>query len=102
MADVTTIKKNSQPQIGLITEVHGPVVVIRCDTLPPLRQGLSAYLDHDTCYFEVHQHLDKNHVRAIVLHRSGGLYRGMPVYDTGTPLHVPVAPECLATFVKVS
>ena len=101
MADVITREKNSQPQIGLITEVHGPVVVIRCDTLPPLRQGLSAYLDHDTCYFEVHQHLDKNHARAIVLHRSGGLYRGMPVYDTGTPLHVPVAPECLGRLLNV-
>jgi len=101
MADVTTIKKNSQPQIGVITEVHGPVVVITCEHLPPLRQGLSAHLDHDTCYFEVHQHLDKNHVRAIVLHRSGGLYRGMPVYDTGTPLHVPVSPECLGRMFNV-
>ena len=25
--------------IGTITEVHGPVVVVRCSRLPPLRQA---------------------------------------------------------------
>jgi F-type H+-transporting ATPase subunit beta len=101
MADTTTSKINSQPQIGVITEVHGPVVVIDCENLPPLRQGLCAPLDHDTCYFEVHQHLDRNHVRAIALHRSSGINRGMAVYDTGSPLHVPVAPDCLGRLLNV-
>ena len=27
-------------EIGAIVEVHGPVVHIRCDTLPPLQQAL--------------------------------------------------------------
>ena len=77
--------------IGVIAEVHGPVVVLDCETLPPLRQALYADYDHDTCQFEVLQHLDAHHVRAICLHRSTGLHRGMPVYDTGAPLHVPVS-----------
>ena len=87
--------------IGVITEVHGPVAVIACDTLPPLRQALSAQFNHETYLFEVHQHLDERHIRTITLHRSTGLYRGMPVYDTGAPLHVPVTPECLGRLLNI-
>jgi F-type H+-transporting ATPase subunit beta len=76
------------------------VVVIACRPLPILRQALYADLDHETYLFEVHQHLDEQHVRAITLHRSAGLRRGMPVYDTGAPLHVPVAPECLGRLLN--
>jgi F-type H+-transporting ATPase subunit beta len=82
-------------RIGTITEVHGPVIVIGCEQLPPLHQALTAAADGDTYLFEVHQHLDERHVRAIALHRSTGLARGTPVFDTGAPLHVPVSPDCL-------
>ena len=34
--------------IGEIAEVEGPVVVIACRTLPPLRQALCARLDSET------------------------------------------------------
>jgi F-type H+-transporting ATPase subunit beta len=88
------------PPVGLITEVHGPVVVIFCEKLPPLRQALFTSLDHETYLFEVHQHLDQQHVRAITLHRSAGLYRSLPVYDTGAPLHVPVSTSCLGRMLN--
>ena len=94
-------KENSQTPIGVIAEVHGPVVVIACDTLPPLQQALCAHLDHETYLFEVHQHLDERHVRAITLHRSTGLHRGMTIYDTGTPLHIPVTSECLGRLLNI-
>ncbi len=87
--------------IGYIHEVQGPVVVIRCERLPPLRQALSTCLDNDMVLFEVHQHIDERHVRAITLHSTSGISRGMPVYDSGAPLHVPVAPECLGRVVNV-
>ena len=87
--------------VGMITEVHGPVVVITCDTLPPLHQALMAKIDHETFLFEVHQHLDEHHVRAITLHRSSGLYRGMAVFDTGAPLHIPVTVNCLGRLLNV-
>jgi F-type H+-transporting ATPase subunit beta len=90
-----------QTAVGFITEVHGPVAVIACDTLPPLRQALCANFDHETYLFEVHQHLDEHHIRAITLHRSTGLYRGMPVYDTGASLHVPVSRECLGRLLNI-
>jgi len=91
----STLTIDESLQIGIITEVHGPVVVIACDRLPSLRQALCTHLDHETYLFEVHQHLDEQRTRAITLHRSAGLRRGMPVYDTGAPLHVPVSPDCL-------
>jgi len=86
--------------VGVISEVQGPVVVIDCDLLPPLRQALFASLNGDTYLFEVHQHLDEHRARAITLHRSSGLYRGMPVFDTGAPLHVPVTDECLGRLLN--
>ncbi|WP_441338253.1 F0F1 ATP synthase subunit beta [Microbulbifer sp. YPW16] len=88
-------------QIGVITEVHGPVVVIRCQRLPPLRRALKAFVDGETYLFEVHQHLDQHHARAITLHRTGGLCRGRPVYDTGAPLHVPVSIDCLGRLLNI-
>ena len=99
MAGTASTQRDSLP-VGTITEVHGPVVVIACRPLPILRQALYADLDHETYWFEVHQHLDEQHVRAITLHRSAGLRRGMPVYDTGAPLHVPVSPDCLGRLLN--
>ncbi len=88
-------------QIGSIAQVHGPVVDIACAVLPPLHQALVSKLDGQSCTFEVHQHLDEKHVRAITLHRAAGLRRGMPVFDTGSTLRVPVAPECLSRLLDL-
>ena len=87
--------------VGTISEVHGPVVVIRCVSLPPLRQALRASVNSDTYLFEVHQHVDQSHVRAITLHRTSGLRRGLPVFDTGAPLHVPATKECLGRLLNI-
>ncbi|MCW8922961.1 MAG: F0F1 ATP synthase subunit beta [Gammaproteobacteria bacterium] len=87
--------------IGNIVGVHGPVVIIACDRLPPLHQALTASIDHENYLFEVHQHLDEKHVRAITLHTSSGLRRGMAVYDTGAPVQVPVSPDCLGRLLNI-
>jgi hypothetical protein len=79
--------------IGAISAIQGPVVVIACDRLPPLHQALKACIDDETYLFEVHQHLDERRVRAITLHSTAGLRRGLPVYDTGAPLQVPIASD---------
>jgi F-type H+-transporting ATPase subunit beta len=101
MLQTSTGRETTRTPVGEITEVHGPVTVIACDTLPPLHQALYTRLEHESCLFEVHQHLDKRHVRAITLHRSTGLHRGMTVYDTGAPLHIPVTPECLGRLLNI-
>ncbi len=87
--------------IGKIAQVHGPVVDIACAILPPLHQALVSRVDGEIYTFEVHQHLDEKHVRAITLHRTAGLRRGMAVFDTGSSLHVPVAPDCLSRLLNL-
>lgn len=100
--DKQTAKLDSRHKyIGSTVGVHGPVVVIACNKLPPLHQALTARIDHENYLFEVHQHLDERHVRAITLHSSSGLRRGMPVYDTGAPVQVPVAPDCLGRLLNI-
>jgi F-type H+-transporting ATPase subunit beta len=75
--------------------------VIACESLPPLHQALYAHVDDETYMIEVHMHIDKKHIRAITLHRSAGLHRGITVYDSGAPLHVPVSPECLGRLLDI-
>ncbi len=92
---------DSLAQVGTIAQVHGPVVDIACPVLPSLHRALVSKLDHQTYTFEVHQHVDEKHVRAITLHRTAGLRRGMPVFDTGSTLQVPVSPECLSRLLDL-
>lgn len=87
--------------IGVISEVHGAVVDITCTVLPPLRRALFTSMDGEKFIFEVYQHLDKKTVRAITLHRSSGLKRGLAIFDTGGPLNVPVSPDCLGRLLNV-
>ena len=56
--------------IGKIVQVHGPVVEIQCTELPPIRQALSAAGRQGQFVFEVYQHLNDTHIRAIALNRA--------------------------------
>lgn len=89
------------PALGVIEEVHGPVIDIFCHRLPPLHQALYVCLDNERYIFEVHRHLDESRVRAIALHRTSGLRRLMPVFDTGRPLQIPVTPACLGRLLDI-
>lgn len=92
---------NNPNLIGTIIEAHGPVVIIDCSRLPPLRQALFTRFDHTIYLFEVHQHLDERHIRAITLHGTAGLSRGLAVYDSGAPLQVPVSEQCLGRLLNI-
>ena len=87
--------------IGRVVEVHGPVVDIACETLPPLHRALTVAIDGGCTVLEVLHHLDPHQVRAIALHRTAGLQRGAPVFDTGAPLRVPVSQDCLGRLLDV-
>ncbi len=81
--------------IGRVVEVHGPVVDIACATLPPLRRMLEIAFDGGRAVLEVLHHLDAHQARTIALHRTAGLRRGTPVFDSGGALRVPVSPDAL-------
>jgi len=87
--------------VGRIDAAHGPVVDVRCSYLPPLGQALDVTDGDERYVLEVYQHLDPGRIRAIALHSTAGLYRGMPVYDRGGPLHVPVDGSCLGRMLNV-
>ena len=100
LENLVRLKRDSVP-IGTISEIHGPVVDVVCDHLPPLHQALYTSIDHEAYTFEALQHLDERHVRTITLNKTSGLRRGMPVYDTGASLRVPVSPQCLGRLLNV-
>jgi F-type H+/Na+-transporting ATPase subunit beta len=87
--------------VGTVVEVHGPVVKIECHRLPPIQQALVTAADNDSLTLEVHQHLDASHVRAIALHRTTGMRRGLPVFDTGETLRVPVSKNYLGRLLDM-
>ncbi len=99
--DCPAAASGAKTAIGTISEVHGPVVEVHCRHLPPLRQALISVTGSESYLFEVHQHIDQHRIRAITLHQTTGLSRGMVVYDSGSPLHVPVTPECLGRLVNI-
>ena len=87
--------------IGVIEEIHGPVVDVMCDRLPPLHQALFCAFDHEYYPFEVYRHLDARRIRVIALHPTGGLKRHLPVFDSGRPLRIPVTPDCLGRLLDI-
>jgi F-type H+-transporting ATPase subunit beta len=88
--------------IGVVEQVSGPVVDVRCHAeLPALHDALRLSLDGATVLLEVHRHLDARRLRAVALHGTAGLRRGTPVFDTGAPLSVPVTRECLGRVLDV-
>lgn len=94
-AQARTVGDAGRASIGVISEIHGPVVVVTCDRLPRLREALFSHIDGETYYYEVHQHLDEQRARAITLHDTAGLRRGDCVFTTGGPLRIPVGQACL-------
>jgi F-type H+-transporting ATPase subunit beta len=89
-------------RIGTVAAVLGSVVDVRCTTLPPLGRALKVLGGAGKHYLlEVYQHLDTTRVRTIALHKVSGLFRGMPVYDLGAELHVPVSENCLGRMLNV-
>ena len=87
--------------LGVIEEVHGPVIDILCTRLPPLHQALYVRADGDHYPLEVHRHLDESRARAVALHGTSGLRRHLPVFDSGGPLVVPVTPDCLGRLLDL-
>jgi F-type H+-transporting ATPase subunit beta len=101
MEEITQSMQPASEPIGMIEEVHGPVIDVVCDRLPPLHQALFCAFDHEHYTFEVYRHLDERRVRAIALHPTAGLRRGLPVFDSGGPLRIPVTPDCLNRLLDV-
>ena len=93
---------------GKIVQVIGPVVDVEfpAGKLPKILNALkvtnpSISSEKDNLMLEVAQHLGENTVRAIAMDTTDGLVRGMEVRDTGSPIMMPVGPECLGRILNV-
>ncbi len=84
--------------IGKITQVIGPVVDVRFDTvgtkLPNILDALEVTKENgQKVVLETQQHLGEDRVRTIAMDSSEGLTRGMDVIDTGLAISMPVGDD---------
>src|SRR5471030_1015147 len=88
--------------IGTITQITGAVVDVRFDAeLPNILNALHVNADGRLIVLEVAQHLGESEVRAIAMDTTDGLVRGEKAVDTGSPIQMPVGPECLGRILNV-
>src|SRR5471032_455385 len=88
--------------IGTITQITGAVVDVRFDSdLPNILNALHVKADGRLIVLEVAQHLGESEVRAIAMDTTDGLVRGEKAVDTGSPIQMPVGPECLGRILNV-
>jgi F-type H+-transporting ATPase subunit beta len=95
--------------IGKVIQISGPAVDIQFDEkhMPPIYSALritSEGFDIPTpmsVIVEVQQHLGEGRVRTVAMEATEGMVRGMKVYDTGSPIMVPVGRETLGRVLNV-
>ncbi len=86
---------------GTIESVRGSVVDACFHTrIPGINSELRAGSEKGIV-IEVMTHLDDQTVRGIALNATRGLYRGMPVFDTGRPLQTHVGKKLLGRMLNV-
>ena len=93
---------------GHIVQVIGPVVEIEFPqgNIPPVLNAINVPRQNErgvqvNLVCEVQQHLGEDRVRTVAMDSTEGLVRGMPCFDTGIPISVPVGPEVLGRLINV-
>src|ERR1700688_1487130 len=98
----------SEPRIGKIVQVIGPVIDVEFEAgqLPEIYHALRIRADSKETgvidvIAEVEQHLGENRVRAVAMKPTDGMQRGMAATDLGHPIEVPVGPGTLGRVMNV-
>src|SRR2546430_2224260 len=89
---------------GEIVQIIGPVLDVRFEEgeLPEIYHALTVKRDDgELVVAEVQQHLGNHWVRAVSMHSSDGLRRGMTATNTGGPITVPVGKATLGRVFNV-
>lgn len=85
---------------GFITQIVGPVVDVKFEeALPTLRNALK--VEEKGITLEVQQYLGDSTVRTIAMESTDYLKRGERVFDTESPIKVPVGKSILGRVVNV-
>lgn len=88
---------------GVLVQAIGPVVDVRFDenSIPPLLMALTLEFNGKELTLEVVQHIGDDMVRCIAMGATEGIQRGIKVYNTGSPIQVPVGKEVLGRMFNV-
>ncbi len=95
---------------GKIVEVKGPVVDVKFEdgNLPKINDALKVNVSANDnngveikLTLEVALHVGNKVVRCIAMDSTDGLVRGMPVFNTGNPISVPVGEKTLGRMFNV-
>ncbi len=96
-------KKN----IGIVTQVIGPVVDVRFEgeesVLPNIYDALEIKReDGSVLVLEVEQEIGEKTVRTIAMDSTDGLRRGMEVNATGAPIRMPIGEQIRGRLMNVT
>lgn len=89
---------------GRIMQIIGPVLDVEFPPgkLPNIFNAIEVTKeDGDRIVAEVAQHLGENTIRAVSMHSTDGLFRGMEAVDTGQAISTPVGREVLGRILNV-
>ncbi len=92
--------------LGEILQVIGPVVDVSFEksggNLPEIFDALEIKReDGSVLVLEVEQHIGEDTVRTIAMDATDGLHRGMPVYQTGAPIKMPIGEDIKGRLMNV-
>ena len=98
------ISKENTALLGEIYQVMGAVVDVKFQStkaLPAILDALKCINQGKVLVLEVEQHLGENVVRTIAMDTTDGLSRGVKVYNTKSPITIPVGRELLGRIINV-
>ncbi|MDI6591980.1 MAG: F0F1 ATP synthase subunit beta [Patescibacteria group bacterium] len=83
-----------------ISQILGPVVDVKFEEkTPEIFRAL--VVEKNNLVLEVEQNLGEGKVRCLAMGPTEGLKRGDRVFDTGSPIKVPVGPETLGRVLNI-
>lgn len=87
--------------VGYIKSIRGSVIeAVFNRKLPEINNKLTAGKDNDII-FEVFSYVDEKTIQAVALTFTGGLSRDDEIFDSGSPIMVPVGKETLGKMFDV-
>lgn len=96
--------ENNQLKTGHIIQILGPVVDVRfpSDGMPMTHYALEVFkTDNEKVTLESAELIGNNTVRCISMNSTDGLIRGQKVYNTGSPIKMPVGEKVLGRMFNV-
>ena len=89
---------------GRVIQILGGVVDVQFppNSLPDIYYAVEVpRAGKDSLILEVQKHLGNNWVRCVAMDTTDGLQRGVPAFNTGSPIRVPVGPNTLGRIFNV-